>query len=129
MPPEDDENVNAEEKNTFHGNDGLANIRAELIGSLSLAKQETDGYLTFDRLVEAAFDFDEILYIAVGPTTNLANLIEHDEIKSKISKVYIMGGGIKEFNCSNDTEFNFSKDPKSVKKILESGLDVTLFPL
>ena len=40
-----------------------------------------------------------------------------------------MGGGINEFNCSHDTEFNFSKDPKSVQKILSSGLDITLFPL
>ena len=40
-----------------------------------------------------------------------------------------MGGGLKECNCAHETEFNFSKSPQAVKKILASDVPVTLFPL
>lgn len=129
MPPATDENVDEVEKNTFHGKDGLANIQSDLIASLGLTQEQLDDYMEFSAFTEEIEKADEIVYISVGPTTNLAQLIDNETIRSKISKAYIMGGGINEFNCSNDTEFNFSKDPQSVKKILDSGLDITLFPL
>lgn len=129
IPPKSDANVDVAEKNTFHGLDGLANLREKLIERLTFNDSEMENYISFDSLVEELSRHEEIIYIATGPTTNLANLIEHEAIRSKISKVYIMGGGISEYNCSNKNEFNFSKDPRSVDRILSSGLDITLFPL
>lgn len=129
MPPAPDENVKPAENDAFHGADGLGNMRDKIKNSLKITDEQLGDYIDFDKFTEEMEKFDEIIYISVGPTTNLANLIDNEKIKSKISKAYIMGGGINEFNCNNNTEFNFSKDPQSVKKILNSGLDITLFPL
>ncbi len=127
--PNTDSNVDECEKNTFHGNDGLADISADMIKSTGLKPQELNGYITYDTFCKEILNCDEIEYIIIGPPTNLANLLDNGEFEKKLSKVYIMGGGINEFNCRHKTEFNFSKDPKSVKKVLESGKDITLFPL
>lgn len=117
------------EKNTFHGNDGLANISEDMTANLKLGDPEFSDYITFEALCENLADVDEILYIAVGPTTNLASLIQDESLYGKIKNVYLMGGGINEFNCSHNTEFNFSKNPQAVSEVLSSGLDITLFPL
>ena len=129
LVPQKDENVNEAEKNTFHGNDGLANISAEMAKRAGLTEADLQDYLPFENYFEEVLQCDEILYIVIGPVTNLAASIENEAFRSKLSGVYIMGGGIDEFNCSHDTEFNFSKDPKSVGKIFRSGLRITLFPL
>lgn len=129
LPPEEDENVDVAEKNTFHGNDGLANIRSKIASKLNLTKAETANFIRFEDFPKALEKYRHIVYIVIGPTTNLANLLDNESIKEKITGIYIMGGGISTFNCSHDTEFNFSKDPKSVNKVLNSGLNVTLFPL
>lgn len=127
--PKADANVNEEEKNTFHGSDGLADISADMIREMGLSEADLHDFITYDAYCEEILKCDEIEYIAVGPSTNLANSLDNEEFRSKVSKIYIMGGGIHEFNCSHNTEFNFSKDPQSVKKIMESGLDITLFTL
>ncbi len=128
-PPAADSNVNEAEKNTFHGNDGLANISSTMIKELGLSKKTLNNFMTYDKYSKKILRAKKIVYIAVGPTTNLAHSLDNPNFKQRISKIYIMGGGIHEFNCGHNTEFNFSKDPQSVKKILESGLDITLFPL
>ncbi len=40
-----------------------------------------------------------------------------------------MGGGFKEYNTPNDTEFNFHADPIAVKSIFQSNLSIKLIPL
>lgn len=127
--PKADENVDEREKSTFHGNDGLANISGDMIKETGLTAKELDGHITYERFCEELSKSDEIEYIVIGPVTNLASLLDNDGIREKISKIYIMGGGINEFNCSHGTEFNFSKEPQSVKKVLSRGKDITLFPL
>ena len=129
IPLSADKNVNEEEAYTFHGSDGIGNMQATLEKSLGITKEQLDDYIKFDKLAEELAKVDEIIYITIGPTSNLANLIDNEKIKSKISAVYMMGGGINEFNCEHNTEYNFSADPESVKKILDSGLNITLFPL
>ncbi len=129
IQPEKDKNVNEQEKNTFHGNDGLANISGEMTESLKLREEDLKEYIFFEEFMKKLLEYDDITYIGVGPTTNLAILIDIPEIKSRIKRIYLMGGGIEAFNCSHETEFNFSKNPKAVKKILESELDITMIPL
>ncbi len=117
------------EKNTFHGNDGLANIASDMAEALKLDEKALTAHITFDEMCEALEKADEITYIATGPVTNLAAISENEAIRGKIKCVYLMGGGLEEFNCSHDTEFNFSKNPEAVGKVLSSGLPITLFPL
>ena len=114
----------------FHGTDGLADLAENLISELNLSseefKKEDKSYIELLKILE---DVDEIEYVVTGPLTTLSKIIEKDKIKEKISRVLIMGGGIKEFNKEHETEYNFSGDPIAVKKVLESGLNIYLFPL
>lgn len=117
------------EKNTFHGEDGLANISAQMISDLSITEEDLSSYIGLDTLKKELSGYDRVIYIVVGPVSTLADIVEDEGLRGRISKVYLMGGGINEFNCSHDTEFNFSKNPQGVKTVLESGLDMTLFTL
>ena len=117
------------EKNTFHGNDGLADIAADLAAASGLDEKALTAHISFEAMCEALEKADEITYIATGPVTNLAALSENEAVRGKIKSVYLMGGGLREFNCSHQTEFNFSKNPEAVGKVLSSGLPITLFPL
>lgn len=114
----------------FHGEDGIANLSNKLIEEFNLTEvdfsKEDNSYL---RLKEELKDVNGIEYIVTGPLTTFSKIIEDEEIKNKISRVLIMGGGIKEFNKEHQTEYNFSGDPIAVKKVLESGLKIYLFTL
>lgn len=70
-----------------------------------------------------------ITYIATGPLSTLAGLLQDPDIKNRIDKVYIMGGNLWEDLGEGQNEFNFAQDPKAVDQVLKSGLDITLFPL
>ncbi len=117
------------ESGDFHGPDGLAGISGEMISSLGITDADFADHISFEDFADALSHADRITYIAVGPLTNLAVLIQNSRIRSLLNKIYIMGGGLNEFNCSHNAEFNFSKDPAAVQKVLSSGLDITLFPL
>ena len=117
------------EQNTFHGSDGLAGISEDMADILRLTDENYSDFITFDDFQERLTSAREITYISVGPVTSLAALLCRKHVRKKIKKAYVMGGGINESNCEHSTEFNFSKDPESVKKIFASGTDITLFPL
>jgi len=129
LPAPDDKSLPINEKGTFHGSDGLAGCGKEMGEKLGLTQSDFSDYISFDALAKEISSADEVTYITIGTLTNLNYLISNEETRKKLTGIYIMGGGIREFNCSNNTEFNFSKDPESVKNILSSGLNITLFPL
>ncbi len=131
-----DTSYKSEDVNAFHGPDGIGNTRNLLIkeaikkcGSKEKYLQQMEEHIDFDDFKEKIRDYEEIIYIATGPLTNLVSLLKDEKLIKKFKHIYIMGGGINEFNSANDTEFNFSKDPESVHIIINSGLDITLFPL
>lgn len=117
------------EKNTFHGDDGLANISGQMIKDYKINNEELNNFISIDECIDKLKEYDKIEYIVVGPPTTLAYLLDIPEVDKKISNIYMMGGGINEFNCSHDTEFNFSKNPEAVKRVLESKHHIVLFPL
>lgn len=119
----------SDEKNTFHGEDGLANISEQMIKDYKISNGELNNFISINECIEKLKEYDKIEYIVVGPPTTLAYLLDIPEVDKKISNIYMMGGGINEFNCSHDTEFNFSKNPKAVKRVLESKHHIVLFPL
>ena len=121
--------VSLAEKNTFHGIDGLAGCTGDMMQTLAVTPSELSDVLPFEELTKALADADSVTYITIGTLKNLALLLGDETLRKKLRGAYIMGGGIKEFNCSHETEFNFSKDPESVKTVLSSGLNITLFPL
>lgn len=117
------------EKNTFHGLDGMANISGEVMSRRHITEDELNDYISLNGLRDQLAGYDEIIYISICPLNSLATIYLDERLKNKFSRLYIMGGGLKEFNCSNNTEFNFSKAPMAVKQMLSWNLDVTLFPL
>lgn len=116
----------------YQGEDGLCDVSDEIAKKYKLNKDEVidDITLTYDDILKFVYENNNITYIATGPLTNLAALaMSMPHIEDHISHVYVMGGGLKEFNSDNKTEYNFYNDPKAVKRILGSALDVTIFPL
>lgn len=123
---EDKSNV---EKNDFHGPDGMAGISELVAKELGMSEDECKADRNINEMAGELKSYDEIVIISIGPVNAVADLLERQEIKKKVVNMYIMGGGFKEHNCSHDTEFNFSKGPEAVKKILDSSVSITLFPL
>jgi inosine-uridine nucleoside N-ribohydrolase len=71
-------------------------------------------------------DDESVDIIALGPLTNIANLLIADEalVRSKINKLWLLGGNHPETGHemikNGKQEFNFSQDPIAAAKVLES---------
>lgn len=118
-----------EGEKAFHGIDGFGGISGEMEEKLNITDSEREDIISYNEFYSRLSEVDIITYVTIGTTTNLSELLSDDAIRRKVSGIYIMGGGIKEFNSPMDTEFNFSKHPDSVRYLLTSGLNITLFPL
>ncbi len=73
----------------------------------------------------------EILLIALGPLTNLANLLtKYPGSLEQASGLVVMGGAIDvPGNVTDYAEFNFYSDPGAAKLVLSSGVPLTLIDL
>ena len=115
-----------------HGADGLGeSFLPEVTG------QEIPEKTAVDFLSESLRDGD-VSVIALGPLTNLAELIDRDvEAFLRIKRLVSMGGNFKSHgNCSPVAEYNYWEDPDSAKLVFDTlyeyhrviemvGLDVT----
>ena len=73
----------------------------------------------------------EILLIALGPLTNLANLLtKYPGSLEQASGLVVMGGAIDvPGNVTDYAEFNFYSDPEAAKLVLSSGVPLSLIDL
>ena len=73
----------------------------------------------------------EVLLIALGPLTNLANLLtRHPGSLEKASGLVVMGGAVDvSGNVTSHAEFNFYSDPEAARMVLSSGIPLTLIDL
>lgn len=70
---------------------------------------------------------DPVTIIATGPQTNVgALLVAHPELKEKIGRISIMGGGFRNGNWTAAAEFNIFEDPESCAIEFESGVPITM---
>lgn len=70
---------------------------------------------------------EPVTIVATGPQTNVAALLlAHPELKSKIARISLMGGGIAYGNWTPAAEFNILVDPEAAKIVFESGLPITM---
>lgn len=116
----------------FHGYDAFGGCAAPLMKRYGMTEETVrNGYRGLDVLGRAISESSNVTYIAVGPLTSLAKLLElYPETESRIGRVYVMGGGVKSFNVDEfKSEYNFFEDPEAVKRVFASKLDITLFPL
>lgn len=114
-----------------HGKDGLGESFLE----------EIPGYFQEENAVSflsKTLKEQKCSLIAIGPLTNIANLIQQDlEAFLKIDRLISMGGTYKAHgNCSPVAEYNYWEDPEAAKIVYETcdkfdkpihmvGLDVT----
>jgi len=129
LPIPNDPNLPIAEKNTFHGVDGLAGCSKSMEKALGLTEKDYSDALSFEDLTKIIAKTDSVTYVTIGALTNLSKILENRDLRTKLKGIYVMGGGLKEFNCSHNTEFNFSKHPNAVKNLLALGVNITLFPL
>ena len=77
---------------------------------------------------------EPVTIVSTGPQTNVAALLlAHPELKEKIARISLMGGGIATGNWTPAAEFNILVDPEAAQTVFQcgrpvimAGLDVTL---
>lgn len=68
-----------------------------------------------------------VTIVATGPQTNVAALLlAHPELKPKIARISLMGGGIAYGNWTCAAEFNILVDPEAADIVFRSGIPVTM---
>lgn len=68
-----------------------------------------------------------VTIIATGPETNVAALLlAHPELKPKIARISVMGGGIAYGNWTPAAEFNILVDPEAAKAVFTSGIPLQM---
>lgn len=71
-----------------------------------------------------------VTIIATGPLTNVATLLcAYPDLKGKIERISLMGGGIQSGNWTPAAEFNILVDPEAAKVVFESGVPIIMAPL
>ncbi|KAI0949624.1 hypothetical protein AcW1_009173 [Taiwanofungus camphoratus] len=125
----------------FHGRDGLGGItqrHPELNVGIENLANHPQLQLTDKSGIEVALNLmrsereRSITYLALGPLTNLAQLVrlEGDTVKSRIGRVVCMGGALDvPGNTSPVAEFNFFADPYAVHELLAPSEGESGFPL
>ena len=70
---------------------------------------------------------EKITLVPMAPLTNIALLITaYPEIKDRIEKISLMGGGISYGNVTSTAEFNIYVDPEAARIVFESGIPITM---
>lgn len=74
---------------------------------------------------------NELVVLALGPLTNLANaILKEPKLPTLLKRVVIMGGAIKvPGNKSPKAEFNFYLDPEAVDLVVSAQVEKVLVPL
>lgn len=68
--------------------------------------------------------------VAVGALTNVALLLsQYPNIKSKIDRLVVMGGGLFAGNTTSHAEFNIYADPHAAQIVFDSGLPLVMVGL
>lgn len=116
-------------KDGFNGEDGLYGISEAWRKKLGLSRNQLESSGDLALTKKQLKQRHHITYLATGPLSTLADLLQDPDIKSRIDRVWIVGGNLWEDPGDPEEEANFSRDPRAVEQVLKSGLDITLFPL
>ncbi|MBR2745179.1 MAG: nucleoside hydrolase [Erysipelotrichaceae bacterium] len=70
---------------------------------------------------------EPVTIVATGPLTNVAQLLlAHPELKNRIARISLMGGGIKYGNWTPAAEFNILFDPEAADIVFSSGIPIIM---
>jgi pyrimidine-specific ribonucleoside hydrolase len=94
-----------------HGYNGLE-------GPIFEPKQPVYAKESADQFYKQILDKEKVVIFALGPLTNIANIILNGYNISNIEAIYLMGGS----RDSSYHEFNIYADPHAAKIVMESGI-------
>ena len=117
-------NLETENADDVHGDNGLGGI-----DYIPIDRKENEKS-AIDFLIETVNkNPGEITIITLGPLTNIAECINKDKnFASNVGELLIMGGSASYGNITPYAEFNFHKDPYSVKEVLNADFkDIKIF--
>lgn len=70
---------------------------------------------------------EPVTIVSTGPLTNTATfLLAHPELKSKIARISLMGGGVAFGNWTPAAEFNILVDPEAADIVFRSGVPIVM---
>ncbi len=70
---------------------------------------------------------EPVIIVPTGPLTNVAALLlTRPDLKKKIARISLMGGGIAYGNWTPAAEFNILVDPEAAKVVFESGVPICM---
>lgn len=68
-----------------------------------------------------------VTLVPIGPLTNIALLLStYPELKAKINRISLMGGGLYRGNVTATAEFNIYVDPEAAKIVFQSGIPIIM---
>ncbi len=109
----------------FHGQSGLEGAELPEPGINPLKMDAVD--FIIKTLKESN---KKIILVPTGPLTNIAMvLLKKPDIKDKIERIVLMGGGMHDSNVTPVAEFNIYVDPEAAKIVFESGVPITMVGL
>ena len=109
----------------FHGQSGLDGAELPEPGIKAL---EIDAVDFIINMLEESLE--KIVLVPTGPLTNIAMvLLKNPEIKHKIERIVLMGGGMHDSNVTPAAEFNIYVDPEAAKIVFKSGIPITMVGL
>ena len=91
---------------------------------ISREQPEHGVWWLIDTLMKSEGD---ITLIPTGPLTNVAALFAaHPELKSRVERISLMGGGIAHGNWTPAAEFNILVDPEAADMVYRSGVPIVM---
>ena len=70
---------------------------------------------------------EKVTIVSTGPLTNTAAfLLSHPELRERIGRISLMGGGLGFGNWTPAAEFNILVDPEAAKIVFESGVPILM---
>ena len=119
-----------------HGRDGLGNTTSMFTSDGARRYPDPQPRpaeaTATDVIIELAQKFaPELILVATGPLTNLAEALLKDPARMRmVREIVIMGGAFGTYgNVTLAAEFNVSVDPHAAQIVFDSGVPITVFPL
>lgn len=86
-----------------------------------------------DFLLERLRAEPGLVLLALGPLTNIARVLERDpQARERIGRIVLMGGSLHvgyDGRPPSVAEWNFRSDPAAARRVLSSGVPITMVPL
>ncbi len=116
--------LNTEQMNapTVHGDSGLD---GPTLPEPDFSPEAVSGIELWARVIRDCPD--KVTIVSTGPLTNTAAfLLAHPELKDRIGRISLMGGGCLFGNWTPAAEFNILVDPEAAKIVFESGIPILM---